>query len=65
MDKSKEQYENQKSYNRGLTNYTKHSPSYEAERVSASKRIPCILWKSEVQYGIHNSPPAVPVLTQI
>jgi len=41
------------------------SPSWEADSSSASQYIPRILWKPAVQYNVHNSPPPIPVLSQI
>jgi hypothetical protein len=43
----------------------KKSPSWEANKFSASQEIPHILWKLKVHYRIHNSPPPVPILRQI
>jgi hypothetical protein len=40
-------------------------PSWEANSFSASQEIPRILWKPEVHYHIHNSPPPVPILNQL
>jgi hypothetical protein len=40
----------------------KQSPSWEANRFSASQVIPPILWNTDVQYGIYESLPPVPVL---
>jgi len=42
-----------------------HSPYWEANRFSASKEIPRILWNPKVQSRIHNSPPPDPNLSQI
>jgi len=41
------------------------SPSWEANRFSASQEIPCILWKPKVHYCSHKSLPPVPILCHI
>ena len=42
-----------------------HSPSWEADRFSASQKISLILWNPEVHYRIHKSPPLLSILSQI
>jgi len=43
----------------------KQSPSGKANRFSASQELPRILGNSKAHYRIHNSPPPLPILSQL
>ena len=48
-----------------LTYSMEQSPSWEANRLSASQENPRILWNPKVYYRIHKCPPPVPMLSQL
>jgi hypothetical protein len=41
------------------------SLSWEAANFAATQKLASILWNPKVQYGVHKSPPLVPILSQI
>jgi hypothetical protein len=43
----------------------KPSPSWEAAICVSTQELPSNLWNSKVHYRVHNSPPMIPILSQI
>jgi hypothetical protein len=52
-------------YRNWLSNSKEQSPACETNSFSASQEIPHIFWNPEVHCRIHQSPPHVPILSQI
>ena len=59
------QFDFRKNKTDWLTNSMEPSPSWEANRYSASQEIPHFSWNLKIHYCIHKSLPPVPTLRQI